>query len=167
MRVVAARWQVAAGLVTSNYTPNPFTTVKTAFSCGENTVFQRRKRHLPAWQHTHYAQHSPPQGEGLGGGPVGWGWGRLAVGLAGRWGFCCHSPTICHHLCFPFVQRAFAVLVAEWQQKQEKIFLSEKCFYNSHLFLRCFHHSFFFCFDGARYYIFLFRWFTAWWTTNW
>ena len=58
---------------------------------------------------------SPPYRGGVGGGA-----GGLGVGLLG---LCCHSPTICHHLCFPFVQRVSAVLVAEWQQKQEKIFL--------------------------------------------
>ena len=57
----------------SNDSPNPFTTVKTAFSCGENTVFQRRKRHLPAWQHTHCAQLLPS----LSG--RGWGWGFAAT----------------------------------------------------------------------------------------
>ncbi len=111
-RGAAAHREVMAGLVTSNDSPNAFTTVKTAFSCGENAVFQRRKRHLPAWQHTHCchplcAAAPLPIGEGLG------------VGL---FGLCCHSPTICHHLCFPFVQRVSAVLVAEWQQKQEKNF---------------------------------------------
>ena len=95
-------------VVTSNDSPNLFTTVKAAFSCVENIVFQRRKRHFSAWQHTHYAQQLPSPRGGVGGG-AGWS------------GPCCHSPTICHHRCFPFVQRASAVLVAEWQQKQKKI----------------------------------------------
>ena len=56
-----------------NDSPNAFTTVKTAFSCGENGVFQRRKRHLPAWQHTHCAQLLPS----LPG--RGWGWGFAAT----------------------------------------------------------------------------------------
>ena len=86
MRVVAARWQVAAGLVTSNDSPNAFTTVKTAFSCGENAVFQRRKRRTPAWQHTHYAQH-PPSLSGR-----GWGWGWLGVGLVFCLGFAATLP---------------------------------------------------------------------------
>ena len=73
-RGAAAHREVMAGLVTSNDSPNPFTTVKTVFSCGENTVFQRRKRHLPAWWHTHYAQQLPSPRGGVGGG-AGWGWG--------------------------------------------------------------------------------------------
>ena len=105
MRVVAARWQVAAkpkqahqphpqplperegsgcaqgvaagSVVTSNDSPKPFTTVKTAFSCGENTVFQRRKRRTPAWQHTHCAQ-PPPSLSGRG---WGWGWWGFAATL--------------------------------------------------------------------------------------
>ena len=93
----------------SNDSPNAFTTVKTAFSCGENTVFQRRKRHLPAWQHTHYAQHPPSPRGGVG----GWGW----------WGFAATLPPSATTSASPLYKGVSAVLVAEWQQKQEKIFL--------------------------------------------
>ena len=79
-----AQGVAAESVVTSNDSPKLFTTVKTAFSCGENTVFQRRKRRLPAWQRTHLpsplrAAAPLPFGEGLG------------VGL------CCHLPPCCHH----------------------------------------------------------------------
>jgi hypothetical protein len=57
--------------VTSKDSPNLFTTVKAAFSCVENIVFQRRKRCFPAWQHTHYAQQLPSPRGGVGGG-AGW-----------------------------------------------------------------------------------------------
>ena len=136
MRVVAARWEVAsptpspspigrgaaahrevmAGLVTSNDSPNAFTTVKTAFSCAENTVFQRRKRRFPAWQRTHCAQPLPSLS--------GRGWG---------WGFSATSHLAATTSASPLYKGFPAVLVAEWQQKQEKNFLSEKRFYNSHL----------------------------------
>ena len=97
------RWQQA--VVTANDSPNLFTTVKTAFSYVENGISLHGSTLTTV---TPCAQPLPS----LSG--RGWGWGRL--------GLCCHSPTICHHLCFPFVQRVSAVLVAEWQQKQEKNF---------------------------------------------
>ena len=45
----AAARRGGSRVVTSNDSPNLFTTVKAAFSCVENIVFQRRKRHFPAW----------------------------------------------------------------------------------------------------------------------
>ena len=122
--VVAARWEVAARphpqplhregsgcaqggrqVVTSNDSPKLFTTVKTAFSCGENGVFQRRKRHFPAWQRTHCAQPPPSFRGGAGGGAGFAATSHLAA-----------TTTIC------LKHSGFGRLVAEWQQKQKKIF---------------------------------------------
>ena len=48
------------------------------------------------------------------------GWSPPKPSLLGRgWGELL-APIICHHPCFPFVQRVSAVLVAEWQQKLKK-----------------------------------------------
>ncbi len=86
----------------------PFTTEKTAFSCGENSVFLRRKRFLHRDGRNLRAATPLPFGEGLG------------VGLLE---LCCHLPPCCHHLFSPLYK---GILGRWWQSgsKNRKKFFS-------------------------------------------
>ena len=119
--------EVAVEAVVTSSDSSPFTTVKTAFSCGENTVFQRRKRHLPAWQHTHYAQPLPS----LSG--RGWGWGCWGGAVGSVWALL-PPPTLLPPPLLPLCTKGFQR--CWWQsgsKNRKKFFLSEKRFYNSFL----------------------------------
>ena len=111
------RWQQGPNSPTPNPSPKgrgaaahirkPFTNEKTAFSCGENSVFLRRKRFLHRDGRNLRAAAPLPFGEGLG------------VGLLG---LCCHLPPCCHHLFSPLYK---GILGRWWQsgsKNRKKIF---------------------------------------------
>jgi len=110
------RWQQGPNSPTPNPSPKgrgaaahirkPFTNEKTAFSCGENSVFLRRKRFLHRDGRNLRAATPLPKGRG-------WGWGWLGVGLLG---LCCHLPPCCHHLFSPL----YKGILGRWWQSGSK-----------------------------------------------